>query len=204
VAAKKATTTVPIVFVNVFDPLALGLISSRARSGGNITGLTGTSAEIAGKKLGLLKELIPKLRHVAILSHPPTPSDPKQIQGAEVAARALGMQIQVVPVHGPDEFDGAFKAMRGVEGLLPLEVAFFTTHRTRLVGLAATNRLPAIYGIREIVEAGGLMSYSVCTSQICTDVPPRTWTSLSTLAVSTTNRFWSTRLLRDSLARLRE
>ena len=161
VAAKKATTSVPIVFVNVFDPVELGLVSSLARPGGNITGLSATSAEIAGKKLELLKELIPKLRRVVVLSHPPTPSDPKQLHGAEVAARALGMQMQVVPVHGPDDFDGAFKAMRGAEGLLPLEVAFFTTHRARLVGLAATNRLPAIYGVREMVEAGGLMSYGV-------------------------------------------
>ena len=161
VAAKKATTSVPIVFVNVFDPLDLGLVPSLAHPGGNITGLAATSAELAGKRLELLRELIPKLRRVAVLSHPPTPSNPKQLEGAEVAARALGMQVQPVPVRGPNDFDSAFKAVHGADGLLVLDIAFFTTHRARLVGLAATRRLPAIYGYRDVVEVGGLMSYGI-------------------------------------------
>jgi putative ABC transport system substrate-binding protein len=160
-AAKRATTSVPIVFVNVFDPVELGLVPSLGRPGGNITGLAATSPEIAGKRLELLRELVPKLRRVAVLSHPATPSTPKQLEGAEDAARALGMQVQPVPVRGPDGFDSAFKAMRGTDGLLQLDAAFFTTHRARLVGLAAESRLPAIYGYREMVEAGGLMSYGV-------------------------------------------
>jgi putative ABC transport system substrate-binding protein len=96
-----------------------------------------------------------------VLSHPPTPSTPKQLQGAEDAARALGMQVQPVPVRGPNDFDSAFKAVRGADGVLLLDSAFFTTHRARLVGLAATSRLPVIYGYREMVEVGGLMSYGV-------------------------------------------
>ena len=159
VAAKKATTSVPIVFVNVFDPVELGLVPSLGRPGGNITGLASTSAELAGKRLVLLRELVPKLRRVGVLSHPPTPSNPKQLQGAEDAARALGMQVQPVPVRGPNDFDSAFKAVRGAEGLLLLDIAFFTTHRARLVALAAESRLPAIYGYRDIVDVGGLMSY---------------------------------------------
>ena len=160
-AAKKATTSVPIVFVNVFDPVELGLVPSLGHPGGNITGLTSTSAEVAGKRLELLRELVPKLRRVAVLSHPATPSNPVQLKGAEDAARAPGMQVQPVPIRGPDDFDSAFKAMRGTDGLLQLDLAFFTTHRARLVRLAAENRLPAIYGYREIVEAGGLVSYGV-------------------------------------------
>jgi putative ABC transport system substrate-binding protein len=158
-AAKKATTSVPIVFVNVFDPIEIGLVPSLARPEGNVTGLMATSPEIAGKRLELLREIVPKLKRVAVLSHPATPSNAKQLEGAEVAARALGMQLQPIPLRDPNDFDAAFEAARGADGLLLLEIAFFTTHRARLVELAATSRLPAIYGYREMVEAGGLMSY---------------------------------------------
>jgi putative ABC transport system substrate-binding protein len=159
VAAKHATTSVPIVFVNVFDPVEIGLVPSLAHPGGNITGLAATSPGLAGKRLELLRELVPQLRRVAVLAHPATPSTPKQLQEAEDAARALGMQVQSVPVHGPEDFEAAFQAMRGADGLLQLDVAFFTTQRARLVGLAATSRLPAIYGVKEMAAAGGLMSY---------------------------------------------
>jgi len=161
VPAKKATTSVPIVFVNVFDPLAIGLVPSLARPEGTVTGLSSTSAELAGKRLGLLKELVPGLKRVGVLSHPATPSNAKQLEGAEFAARALGIQIQPVAVRDPNDFDSAFEAARGADGLLLLDIALFTTHRDRLVRLAATSRLPAIYGYREMVEAGGLMSYGV-------------------------------------------
>lgn len=161
VPAKKATSSVPIVFVNVFDPLAIGLVSSLARPEGNVTGLSSTSTELAGKRLQLLKELVPGLKRVAVLSHPATPSNAKQLEGADVAARALGIDIQPVPVRDRNDFDSAFEAARGADGLLLVDIALFTTHRDRLVALAATNRLPAIYGYREMVEAGGLMSYGV-------------------------------------------
>jgi putative ABC transport system substrate-binding protein len=159
VAAKKATTSLPIVFVNVFDPIEIGLVPSWAHPGGNLTGLTAASPEIAGKRLELLREIVPKLKRVAVLSHPATPSNAKQLEGAELAAQALGMQLQPIPVREANDFDPAFEAARGADGLLPLEIAFFTTHRVRLAELAATSRLPAIYGYREMVEAGGLMSY---------------------------------------------
>jgi putative ABC transport system substrate-binding protein len=161
VAAKKATTSVPIVFVNAYDPVELELVSSLAHPGGNVTGVAGTSADLAGKRLEVLKELVPKLRRVAVLSHPPTPSNPKQLEEAEIAARALAMQVQPVPVRDPADFEAAFKVVRGADGLLLLDFAFFTTHRSRLVALAASSRLPTIYGSREMVEAGGLMSYGV-------------------------------------------
>jgi ABC-type uncharacterized transport system substrate-binding protein len=161
VAAKKATTSVPIVFVNVYDPVELGLVASLGHPGGNITGLSYSAADLGGKRLERLRELVPKLRRVAVLSHPETPSTPKQLEEVEVAARALGIQLQPVPVRSPHDFESAFKAVSGADGLMPLDVAFFTTHRARLVELAVTSRLPVVYGNREMVEAGGLMSYGV-------------------------------------------
>ena len=158
-AAKKATTSVPIVFVGVFDPVELGLIPSLGRPGGNITGLGSTSADLAGKRLELLRELVPRFRRVAVLSNPSNPSNPIQLKGAEVAARTLGLQVQPAPVQGPSDFDAAFKAARGANGLLMLDSPLFITHRARLAGLTATGRLPAISGLRDFVEVGGLMSY---------------------------------------------
>jgi len=160
-AAKKATTSVPIVFVGVFSPVELGLIQSLGRPGGNITGLATNAADLAGKRLELLRELIPTLRRVAVLWDPSNPTNPIQLQGAQVAARTLGLQLDPVPVRGPNDFDSAFKAVRGTDGLLQLESPLFVTHRARLVRLAATSRLPTIYTQREYVDVGGLMSYGV-------------------------------------------
>ena len=158
-AAKKATTSVPIVFVNVFDPVELGLVPSLARPGENITGLAFSSADLAGKRLELLREVVPKLRRVAMLWHSDNPGNLVQLKGAEVAARTLGMQFERVAVRGTGDFDAGFKAMRAVDGLLQANAPLFTTHRTRLVGLAAKSRLPVMYGQSGYVEVGGLMSY---------------------------------------------
>jgi len=130
-AAKKATTSVPIVFVAVNDPVGLGLASSLGRSGGNITGLATTSAALAGKRLELLRGLVPKLRRVAVLWDPSNPTNPTQLKDAEEAARTLGLQTQPVPVRGPNDYDTTSKAMRGFDGLLRLDSPLFTTHRAR-------------------------------------------------------------------------
>jgi len=158
-AAKKATTSVPIVFVAVVNPVELGLVASLGRPAGNITGLAYMSADLAGKSLELLAQLVPKLRRVAVLWEDTNPGNLMQLKAAEVAARTLSMQLQAVPVRGPNDFDAAFKTMHGTDGLLQVAAPLFTTHRARLVGLAATSRLPAIYSTKEIVDAGGLMSY---------------------------------------------
>ena len=158
-AAKKATATVPIVFVNVLHPVELGLVSSLGRPGGNITGLASSSADFAGKRLELLRATVPRLRRVAALWHPANPTNPIQLKSAHAAARSLGMQLDPVSVQNPTDFDSAFKAVRGTDGLLMLESPFFTTHRARLAELAVESRLPAIYGQREYVDVGGLMSY---------------------------------------------
>ena len=117
-AAKKATTSVPIVFVAVVDPVELGLVAGLARPGGNITGLAYISADLAGKSLELLGQLVPKLRRVAVLWEETNPGNLMQLKSAEVAARTLGLQLHAVPVRGPNDFDVAFNAMHGIDGLL--------------------------------------------------------------------------------------
>ena len=161
-AAKNATETIPIVMINVGDPVGLGLIASLARPGGNVTGLSfGVGMETVSKGLELLKETVPKVRRVAILSNPANPSHPLAIREVKVAARSLGLQLQLLEARGPNEFDGAFAAMakERVGALLVVADSIFILHRTRLADLAARSRLPAAYGVRENVEAGGLMSY---------------------------------------------
>ncbi len=161
VAAKKATTSIPIVFATVNHPVELGLISSLRRPGGNLTGTAFVSADLAGKRLELLRELVPTLKRVAMLTHPAHPTYAAQLKGAEDAARTLGIQLKAVSIRGSgqDEFDAAFKAVAGVDGLLHADTPLFTTHRARFAELAARNRLPVMHGWREMVDAGGLMSY---------------------------------------------
>jgi putative ABC transport system substrate-binding protein len=162
-AAKNATTTIPIVMISgSADPVGLGFIASLARPGGNVTGLSySVGPEIVGKELELLKEIVPKVRRVAILSNPASPVQPLFIREVNGAARSLAVQLQLLEVRGPNEFAGAFAAMakERVGALLVVADAVFVFHRTRLVDLAARSRLPAAYGTRPTVEAGGLMSY---------------------------------------------
>ena len=158
-AVKRATVSVPVIFVGVFNPVELGLVSSLARPGGNITGLAANAADLAGKRLELLRGIVPRLRRVAVLWHPANPTNPIQLKGAQDAARTLGVQLELVSIQGPDDFDALTKAVRGADGLLQLESPLFVTYRTRLAELASRSRLAAIFSQREYVEAGGLMSY---------------------------------------------
>jgi putative ABC transport system substrate-binding protein len=162
-AAKNATEAIPIVMIaGSADPVGLGLIASLARPGGNVTGLSySVGPEIFGKELELLKEIVPKVRRVAILSNPASPATPLIIRDVNVAARSVGVQLQLLEARGPSEFDGAFAAMakERVGALLVVVDPMLILHRTRLADLAAKSRLPAAYGSRESVEAGGLMSY---------------------------------------------
>ena len=161
-AAKNATETIPIVMIAVRDPVGTGLIASLARPGGNVTGVSGYAGlEIVAKQLELLKETVPKIRRVAILSNPANAYHQLAIREVNVAARSLGVQLQLLEARGPNEFDGAFAAMakERVGALLVLSDAMLNSHRTRLADLAARGRLPAAYAVRESVEAGGLMSY---------------------------------------------
>ena len=159
-AAKNATGTTPIVMIFVTDPVASGFIVSLARPGGNITGLAGNAGlEIYGKELALLKETVPGLRRVAILSNPDNPS--QGISEINIAARSLDVQLQALEARGPNEFEAAFAAMakERVGAVLVVADTIFFLHRTRLAELAARTRLPSMYAFRVHVEAGGLMSY---------------------------------------------
>ena len=161
-AAKNATGTIPIVMIAVRDPVGTGLIASLARPGGNVTGTSGYAGlEIVAKQLELLKETVPEIRRVAILSNPANAYHQLAIREVNVAARSLGVQLQLLEARGPNEFDGAFAAMANerVGALLVVSDVIFNAHQTRLADLAARSRLPAAYGVRESVEAGGLMSY---------------------------------------------
>ncbi len=161
-AAKNATETIPIVMIAVRDPVGIGLIASLARPGGNVTGVSGYAGlETVAKQLGLLKETVPKVRRVAVLSNPDNAYHQRALREVNVAARSLGVQVLALEARGPNEFDGAFAAMakEHVGALLVLSDAIFSSHGTRLADLAARSRLPAAYAVRESVEAGGLMSY---------------------------------------------
>ena len=158
-AAKKATTSIPIVFTSLSHPVEIGLITSLARPGGNITGVTVNAGATVTKRLGLLRELVPSLKQVAVLTHPAHPTDRVQWKEMEEAAGALGLQLKPAAVRAPEDFEAAFKVVSGTSGLLNIDTPLFTTYRTQLVELAARNRLPAIWSNGIIVEAGGLMSY---------------------------------------------
>jgi putative ABC transport system substrate-binding protein len=158
-AAKRATTLIPIVFISVYAPVELGLVQSLGQPGSNITGVAINVEDMVAKRVQLLKELAPTLKRVAMLSHPPHPTNAMQVQGGMAGARTLGVQVEEVPVRGPDDFASALKALRGIDGVLNADNPLFVTHRVRLVDAVAGSRLPAIYPHRIYVEAGGLMSY---------------------------------------------
>jgi ABC-type uncharacterized transport system substrate-binding protein len=163
-AAKQATTTLPIVFAAVGNPVAEGLVTSLARPGGNVTGLSLVQQELVGKSLELLKQAVPEVSRVALLLKPdamPDRAKKDRLNAADVAARALGVRLQVVEARGPEDFDRAFSDMtRARAGALAvLATPVFDSERRHLVDLAAKNRLPTVYSYRLYVEAGGLMSY---------------------------------------------
>jgi putative tryptophan/tyrosine transport system substrate-binding protein len=162
-AAKNATTTIPIVMAAVGDPVGAGLVGSLARPGGNITGLSLLNPATAGKRVELLKASVPGATRLAVLGlrDPANPWTELMVREIEGAARTLGMQLQRVEVEGPTDFEAAFgAATRGrAAALLVLEDALMSAHTPAIVGLAAKNRLPAAYGLRQFVDAGGLMSY---------------------------------------------
>ena len=167
-AAKQATSTIPIVFAVTADPVAEGLVASLARPGGNVTGLASIASELVGKQLALLKEVVPKVSRVAVLQNPSNHAHPFALQEAEGAARALGVELHIVPAQTPAEIDAAFATMRSqrVGGVLVLRDPLTFAQRTQIATLAAKSRLPAVYGLREQAEAGGLMAYGANNSQM--------------------------------------
>lgn len=164
IAAKNATRTIPIVMFLPANPVDSGLVVSLARPGGNITGLASSAGpEIYGKQLQLLKDAFPRISRVAIpVNRATSPFHALGLRETDIAARALGLQRQVMEVPDPREFDNAFAALKTARAdaiLVPGDPIFFQ-HRARLADLAAKSRLPAMWGLREYAEAGGLMAYS--------------------------------------------
>jgi putative ABC transport system substrate-binding protein len=169
-AAKNATTTIPIIGL-VGDAVSSGLVASLARPGGNVTGFSFASGEgISGKRVELLKEAIPEVSRMAVLRDPTISPlmSPIALKDMQVAAQALGLTLQPFEVRDPNQFDSAFAAMttEHAQALITDDSAFFIAYHRRIVDLAATHRLPAIYTSRRFVEAGGLMSYGVSIADL--------------------------------------
>ncbi len=160
-AAKQATGTIPIVVAAVIDPVVAGLVVSLAHPGGNITGLSQMVPELVGKQLEVLKEVAPKISRVALLSNPANPAHALALRDVKVAARSLGVQLQLLEARGPSEIESAFAAMttERAGAVIVLVDSMLIDHRTRIADLAARRRLPTVSATIETAEAGGLMAY---------------------------------------------
>jgi putative tryptophan/tyrosine transport system substrate-binding protein len=161
VEAKAKTSTIPMVFATSADPVALGLVASFNRPGGSVTGFSSLGVELGPKRLGLLHELVPRAARFALLVDPIVPSAKSIIEETQAAAVTIGVQIEVFTASTNREIDSAFAtlAQKGTEALVVAQAALFDSRRAQLITLAAYHRLPAIYGVREFVPIGGLMSY---------------------------------------------
>ena len=160
-AARRATSAIPIVFGSADDAVAAGLVAGLARPGGNVTGLTVISPELSGKRLELLREVIPSLKRLAVLRNPTNPVSLPELKATQVAAQSLGLLIQSLEVTDPGGFADAFSATTREQAgaLIVLSDAMFTGRHAQIVDHAAQSRLPAVYWTREFVDSGGLMSY---------------------------------------------
>jgi putative ABC transport system substrate-binding protein len=161
IALKKATTTLPLVMIAVGDPVGSGLIPSLAHPGGNLTGLTSISPELDGKRLELLREVIPKISHVAVLWNPTSPLQVAAERETQAAAHAMKIKVLSLGVQAEEQFDNAFAAIlrERPAALLVLADRLFLHHRARIMDFAAKHHLPGVHAYVELVEAGGLMSY---------------------------------------------
>ena len=167
-AAKNATHIIPVVMGLTGDPVARGLVASLAQPGGNVTGLTALSTELTAKRLELLKETLPKVSRIAVLSTPFSTESETSMAFMEEAARSLGVKLRNVEVRDSTEFEKAFETItkERVGGVMVLTGPLLTTNRKRLVQLAAKSRVPAMYGLSEFVDVGGLMFYGANLSEM--------------------------------------
>ena len=160
-AVNKTTPSIPLVMAAVGDPIGVGLVASLARPGGNVTGLSAIAPELEGKRLELLKEVVPKLSHIAVLWNPDNPFQAGSLKETKTGAQVLGIKVQLLGVRVSEEFPAAFAAILKERpgALLVLADRIFLHNRARIVGFETTHRLPGVYAYRELVEAGGLMSF---------------------------------------------
>jgi putative ABC transport system substrate-binding protein len=161
-AAKAATSTIPVVFAGVGDPIGAGLVTSLARPGGNLTGFSLMGGELTPKRLELLSELVPQARVIALLVNPTMPGTERSIGEMQEAARAKGLQLTILKAGTEDEFEAAFASLLQLHAgaLLVAADVFFSTRRDQLAALASRHAVPAIYFGRVYAEAGGLISYA--------------------------------------------
>ena len=167
-ATKEATVTIPIVMALDNDPVGSGFVASLARPGGNITGLATLSPEISGKQLELLKEIVPRLSHVAVVGTSSNPGNAQMLKETELAAGAFAVQLHYLDVEGPKDIETVFRAAsKGrADAVLVLPNSVLLSQRAQLADLAAKNRLPAVYGQPEYVDAGGLMFYGASITEM--------------------------------------
>jgi putative ABC transport system substrate-binding protein len=167
-AAKRATSTIPIIMTAAGDPLGSGLVASLARPGGNITGMSLMVPDIGGKRLELLKEVLPRLARVAVLWNAANPYPAIVFKETQAAGRTLGIEVQSLGVRGPDDFDGAFETARRQhpEALITVEDPLTVAHQRVIADFAAKHQLPSLHGFREFVAAGGLMSYGASVADM--------------------------------------
>jgi putative tryptophan/tyrosine transport system substrate-binding protein len=159
-ATKQATSVIPIVFARVGDPVANGLVASLARPGGNVTGLSVQSDELAGKRIEILREVVPSLRRVAILANVDNPFSVVELGEAQAAARTLNLEFDTLEIRRADDITHAFEAIKGrAEALYVCPDGLLNANRIRINTLALGERMPTMHGYREFVEAAGLMSY---------------------------------------------
>jgi len=159
-AAKSATTTIPIVFMNAADPVAVGLVASFNRPGGNVTGVTLLSAELVAKRLGILRDLLPSVRKIAMLVNPTRPGVDAQKLPVQEAAQAVGLAVQILDASSERDFDAVFEAAAQQDGaLIVAPDALFLNQRKQIADLATRYKIPTMYELRDFVEAGGLISY---------------------------------------------
>jgi putative ABC transport system substrate-binding protein len=167
-AAKQASSTIPIVMTAAGDPLGSGLIASLARPGGNVTGMSLMAPDLGGKRLELLKEVLPRLARVAVLWNAANPYSALVFKETQAAGRTLGIEVQSLEVRAPDDFDGAFEAARRQrpDALITVEDPLTVTYRQRVADFTAEQQLPSLHGVREFAAAGGLMSYGASLADL--------------------------------------
>jgi putative ABC transport system substrate-binding protein len=167
-AAKQATTTIPIVMTAAGDPLGSGLVASLARPGGNVTGMSLMAPDLGGKRLELLKEVLPQLTRVAILWNAANPYSALVFKETRAAAHTLGIEVQSLEVRGPGDFDDAIKAAKRQhpEALITVEDPLTVDHRNLIVDFASAQQLPSLHGVREFVAVGGLISYGASLADL--------------------------------------
>jgi putative tryptophan/tyrosine transport system substrate-binding protein len=167
-AAKSATTTIPIVFMNAADPVGIGLVTSFNRPGGNVTGVTLLSAELVSKRLGILRDLLPSVKTIAMLVNPTRPGVGAQKARVQEAAQGLGLALHILDASSERDFDAVFQAVVSQQdsALVVAPDALFLDRRVQIADLAKRYAIPTMYELREFVEAGGLVSYGPSTLEL--------------------------------------